>query len=469
MSSMSWVADKSSAELIPMLKNAYGALKDKEKDLMLAAEIGKSLLENNLRLKSSYENLLNHTRSIPPTTLPLPTPNPSLTTDYENHDEDRPFIPSRSTREAMIEVLEKKNVELSRRLDAATSEHERHGRNESKKQRRLEAEIKLLRSNLEIASNKIQELEDMNARQQHQQQQRQQRQQVVKEEQEDSMEEVVEEMLIKLDVLQDEHEEITQAKAQVEAKLTSTLKDLRKLKEQFETFQFTQKDYSVLCEAYDRQFDHIEELNKSLEDHKQVLQSLKERGINPSAHSTPAPSVYGRSEYSLRHTLLGELENEWLKGKQDLSTGPSDHPASMTRSLRDLTHFTEQSLGAFYSVPAESTLRSILSRASGIDKHLLDEALSLIHELELDDDMSTDDLVVYHPQSVNSLYPDLALMSSFQVDTFGQDSKTMMGRFRRLIRTLFHSVWRWCRFATVLTTAVLISVWNGPDKMITAY
>jgi len=31
MSSVSWMAEKSSNELIPMLKNAYSALKDKEK------------------------------------------------------------------------------------------------------------------------------------------------------------------------------------------------------------------------------------------------------------------------------------------------------------------------------------------------------------------------------------------------------------------------------------------------------
>lgn len=31
MSSISWMAEKTSSELIPMLKNAYSALKDKEK------------------------------------------------------------------------------------------------------------------------------------------------------------------------------------------------------------------------------------------------------------------------------------------------------------------------------------------------------------------------------------------------------------------------------------------------------
>ena len=31
MSSVSWMAEKSSTELIPMLKNAYSALKDKER------------------------------------------------------------------------------------------------------------------------------------------------------------------------------------------------------------------------------------------------------------------------------------------------------------------------------------------------------------------------------------------------------------------------------------------------------
>lgn len=33
MSSVSWMAEKTSSELIPMLKNAYTALKDKEKGM----------------------------------------------------------------------------------------------------------------------------------------------------------------------------------------------------------------------------------------------------------------------------------------------------------------------------------------------------------------------------------------------------------------------------------------------------
>ncbi|KAF7723780.1 hypothetical protein EC973_001693 [Apophysomyces ossiformis] len=525
MSSMSWMAEKSSTELIPMLKNAYSALRDKEKDLMLAAEIGKSLLENNLHLKSSYESLLQKTHCS--STSPFPTPSTSYESDliadddddddddsgHESEDDEAirhgmQFIPSRGTRDAMIEVLEKKNSELSMRLETVVAEQESVDRSNAKKQRKLEAEISALKANLDIATTKIQELQEMNARQQRleaaQQQQLSQEDQIY-------AEEMVDELLTKIDGIQTENEMILKSKAELEAKLAQTLADLRNLKKQCEQFQFTSEDHEALKEAYNRQFHYIAELNASLEEHRAVLQKLKDRGVNIYA-ATPTPSCCGTTietrSAAYRQTLLGELESEWLKknnntnnnnnNKQDGETptkrrSPSlvslSLPAALSeyslRSLRDISQFTEKSLMAFHHAPTELAYEAVLSTGS-IDRQCLDEALSLISRLEStgeedeaneDEDDDNDSAVDFSLSLCESLYPcgdlypdptTLECPRSI-LDQWAQAPKTFVGRIRRIVQRFFRAVWRWCRFAIVLVTAVLISVWNGPELMMIEY
>lgn len=475
-------------------------------DLMLAAEIGKSLLENNIKLKTSYEDLLQRSHRVDGS--PLPTPSTSLVTNEENdsgiddddHDEDDDddddgmrFVPSHRTREAMIEVLERKNSELSKRLEMAISEHENAGRANIKKTRKLEAEIEALKSNLEIATTKIQELEEMNQRQRRMEASQAATNTHLSQEAEDPM---VEELLLKIEQLETSNTTVAQTKAELESKLGTTLIDLRRLKQQFEQFQFTQSDYETLQEAYERQFRHIAELNESLEEHRGVLQKLKERGVNIySPKSTPVPSECGgdlgngRDGGYHRHTLLGELESEWLKQKREED---DDQPSRIffSPSASSVSHFTEKSLAAFHNMPND--FEAVLAKASGIDPQLLDEALGFINKLE--EEHSDDkclDLAEYDFQRANGdnvdddeafeegpyafdifpccdLYP-RASPVSFQLQQITDAPKSFLGRIRRLVRQFFRAVWRWCRFAVILTTAVLISVWKGPKDLLIEY
>ena len=134
---------------------------------MLAAEIGKSLLEHNLRLKSNYDSLLQSTT--PPITPSSSTSNKYIQEqpiiDISEEEHTMHFIPSRITREAMIEVLERKNADLTKKLELAMAEQDKLMKSNSKNTRKLENEISLLKSNLDIATTKMQELEEMNERQ----------------------------------------------------------------------------------------------------------------------------------------------------------------------------------------------------------------------------------------------------------------------------------------------------------------
>ncbi|KAI8974362.1 hypothetical protein BDB01DRAFT_729194 [Pilobolus umbonatus] len=466
MSSVSWMAEKTSNDLIPMLKNAYHALKDKERDLVLAAELGKSLLEHNLKLKANYDNLLK-------TSTPPITPSSSTETvviqdedsGIDSCDEDHTmrFIPSRGTRNAMIEVLERNNHEMSRKLEQAMQEQDALTKMNTKNTRKLENEIALLQSNLEIASNKIQELHSMNEKKKTSVEVK-----VVDEDQEV----LVDELYNEIDKAEKEKYEMEQSKLEIELKLATTLKDLRELRDQFEKFEFTQQDYEKLQEAYERQFDHINELNSSLEEHRGVLQKLKEKGVTVySPHSSAAPSEAGDEPQS---TLLGELESAWIKKNSTSLPNSLSGPF-----LRDLTDFTERSLVAFYQAPSVG-LESILSKATGLDQQVLDDTLSLIHQIEQEhyeekrlalynpEDISPYDLVAQDHLPEDHLYPEPPVFMPL-TQFVDQTATTFIEKLKEYVRKLFRVVWRWCRFTMILTTALLISAWQGPDSLLIAY
>lgn len=458
-------------------------------DLVLAAELGKSLLEHNLRLKSSYDSLLqSNTPPITPSSstaiqdgLDSGIDSPTSSDEDEEEEDTMRFVPSRGTREAMIEVLERKNTELQTKLEVAMQKQDESSRSNSKKTRQLENEISILQSNLDIASAKIQELQAMNERQRKMELSNSIT--TNKQQEEDIL---VDELYIEIDKIQLEKDLVAQSKSELESKLAATLKDLGDLKKQFEKFEFTQHDFDKLQEAYERQFNHIDELNRSLEDHRTILQKLKDKGINiHSTRSTPAPSCFGddHNQNEFRNTLLGELESEWMKNKTNsTTTTTTEDDESHMFQLRDFAEFTEKKMSAFYNVPSIG-FESVLSKATGIDQDLLDDALEFIDKIEREhnqekcmnlyntfDDMDDCDFGIFDEAFPSSdLYPSPLKPEQMQIQRFVNEPKTFVGRLRNHVIKLFNLVWRWCRFSMVLTTALLISAWQGPDSLLITY
>ncbi|KAI8098380.1 uncharacterized protein B0P05DRAFT_521686 [Gilbertella persicaria] len=401
----SWLR-KSPSELVPMLKNAYTTLKDKERDLRLAAEIGKSLLENNIALKSNYEDLLS--QSI------YPTPSNSYSLLDEQPQEDVTFMPSHTTREAMIEMLEKKNTELSTQLEQTVQTQEKQGRMHKKKERELETEIKFLKGSLDHATVKIQEMEEKT---------------MPKDSNKLSPphheEEDVSLLHEKIKHLRLENDQVYQSKLSMEEKLMKTLHDLRLLKQQVDQFQFTLHDHEQLQKSFEAQHTHIQELKASLEEHRTLLGQLKEQGV----------IYYEEEEYEEEESnqnLLSELHHAWLKGHEDNT----------------------------------NLLESILVQAGVVEKDALDDALSLIGRLEHEYDhkkfLKENGHWYDDNFSMVSTQQKAAIVTLLPPTPPPEQSLGLVGSVQRMVKQMLYFTWRWFRFTLIMTIAVFLSLKEGP-------
>lgn len=327
------------------------------------------------------------------------------------------LISQQRAREALIEELQNKNAEMKKMLDDALYKSTENSHNNEKTTRKLQNEIELLRSSLDIAAEKIQQLEESRHVQKR------------KDRSNDSVDAPLchmqgqpetGDLTAKIIEMHTRNDQLTTAKHAVEAKLNNALMDLQDLRQQLAQFQYDQQEYISLKEAYQRQFKHIEELTISLEDHRNTLSNLRACGIAWSPRHSPATSEYGNCYIADGHgrstdtsttnkppalnnslqmdlcmttpkqSLLYELENEWLKRlqKPDLSESQPDHGSSLSYTdieshsscenddrsnashtssidrLKQEACLTEHNLASLYNASSEYALEVILSCAA---------------------------------------------------------------------------------------------------------
>ncbi|KAI7872012.1 hypothetical protein BDF14DRAFT_1717632 [Spinellus fusiger] len=421
---LSWLNDKSPQELISLLRSAYAALKEKERDLVLAAEIGRSLLESNIQLTSDCDSLLQPA---------LPTPS----TSYDLLPR-HPTPLRHSTKEAMTEELQRKNSEINQQLDTVLAQQSQSDRAHARTTRQLQSQVTALRSSLQEANLKLNELDPSPAANPTA---RDTARDTGSHRRRPSLQ--VDRLLQKVTTLAQENVQVTTAKQHMEEQLHDTLKHFRRLQSDYEKVTLAHQAHQSLKTAYQNQFEHLHELNVSVQDHRHVLQRLQAKGVSiPSARSTSAASCHSSQSQSMaplyRQTLLAELETEWHQNHAkavvaDKNSMENSMESSMENSLEG-----EDRLG--YTTP-KLWLDSVLSKVGGMDPYMLEETLRYIHQLEEEHDVdqgrspSTQKIVMPTPQS-------------------------LMGK----VYGVFWSLWSWFRFVVVLMASVLFSLWNGPKE-----
>lgn len=440
-------------------------------DLLLAAEIGKSLLEHNTALKTDYDKLLQNVKN-----CELETQRAKSTVIYhEEHENNMRLISSKKAYDKIIESLESKNAEIQSMLDHTQQHAEQTDQAHLQRQRKLEAEIEALKANLDMAAQKVQELEENKQLQQERVRQLDEKKDYQQRQTEDL--ELLQELTMKMEEMCIENKHLQSSKRAVEEKLIVSLQDLERLRKEFERFELTNQGYTELHDAFERQTTHIRELNDSLEDHRLILSRLRDRGVWSPHHST-TPSVSGHqsifSAYASKQSLLGELEHAWSNSnklsKSQSETNLSSSKSALSEKLFDFASMTERNLTSFYHAPVDYAFDTLLSTVGIEDRSLFHEAEQFLSKAYSDYD---EDL--FEPEGNGTIYAEKDLYP--KTKPILQPNQTVMvpanevhkGLINRIIfhiRYAFRSIFRWCRFAIILTTAIFINLWKGPDLLL---
>ncbi|KAI8066398.1 hypothetical protein BC940DRAFT_302753 [Gongronella butleri] len=468
LSSWSWLADDTPRpELMRMLRSARASLREKEKDLTLAAEIGHHLLRSNHELQDQYDALC-----------------------LQQQDEVSRAHAARRQQQ-LVDQLQESNMELQRHLCDAQTETQQLERQYDRRARELQHDIELLQGHLGMAMQKMAELEEQQ-QEQHQVhdhawpwrhgQQQQQEQQAYRRrraslarEQMWRMDELAS-LERRMASLQAENTQLKHSKRVMQQRLNDAVQYVGEMQAQSQ--QHSQ--YQDLAAAYEVQARHVAQLHQALEDHRCELQHWQEKqelaqgqqhllwdspngnendhfGINnheimPSLFSNVPSLTSASSVASITHVapempnLMAELAmaNEKHNEIQKSSSSPPPLPLSIDYAL-----FSPSAKN-----PAENNNNKInkvnLAPPAATLPPTSRDHVDAPHDFGPLD--TTLVLTPYHlypsPHKVvinlsngttNSLKPSLSVVQRVQ---------------------------RWCRFAIVVTMAMIINVVEGPDAML---
>ncbi|KAK9763152.1 hypothetical protein K7432_010439 [Basidiobolus ranarum] len=475
------------SEVQRLLREAYSIITEKDKEITFAAKLRSRVLEENEILKSKYEEIIDylsehgffvaepdnsdHVEIMEPTQLqntPVNTIHPI-----------RPLSRRQSTRfeDESLTELEMINAELQSRLEVAIQDNAQHRKKNERKVRSLEADIRGLRTELEMATQTLSQLEDKN----YQLRQRKLIENHVRQH-DASDEQFIDQLIDKVSQLEELNASLETQKSDIEERLNGVLEGLEEARFRIEELEETQNEYNELQVAFERQSMHVAELSQSVEEQRSWIQGVFSQhsprsvpgtfnfqtsltspkmdlssalfGTAYSACNSPA----GTSQVSMRkrRTLLSELESEWYRNVTGRTpTGSIKSPNSVngfvSSTPRGVSVFSVTSSN--FNSPA--SLHSITSpNNSSISTSYLRDIFKYEEKSRLVSNCSSD--IPY----------DSEVQDDQVSDDEGEDSEEPLGWFRWIVNSIKGAVsymWRWCRFLFLLFTAVVIALCRGPN------
>ncbi|CAG8544297.1 13760_t:CDS:2, partial [Acaulospora morrowiae] len=488
--SVSMNMNKSQAELTALLKEAYNAIKEKERDLTLAAEIGKSLLENNISLKSKCEamatqlqqlqrdRIKNATFSLQagavnkPNVTQIAAPDSFMEFDESDNDStygrsssvDVPPINDSSKRGGSrvnyndlenIKELEIKNMQLQAQLDDAIRECSENEKTTKAKIRKMESEISYYQEEYSSASQKIEDLEKENERLKQKQKSEFWNLKYNK----NDNDAYLDTLHRKIADLEEQNETVERAKAEIERRLNRASKDLESLRESYNELADASKGYELLQVANREQELIINDLSETVEEQRAMIVSMRSgmysrtqsrsssfsesnimtnairRLSNPDGASLFGSANTGSQQSNgnkFRKTLLSELENEWF---------------------RELTIFQRD--GKKFGGNVESPMFSPVTSEGDLKNYFLSNGS------HLDDDISQIDYLSDG---------EFSFLEEFEDDDIPPRREWFWKRWIRWwIATIYmflSTIWKWCRFIVILIAALMMALYRGPDYIL---
>ncbi|CAG8447177.1 8309_t:CDS:2 [Diversispora eburnea] len=437
----SWNQNKSQAELTSLLKEAYNSLKDKERDLMLAAEVGKSLLENNIALKSQYDALKSQCETLAIQAQQLQRERIRATTFMlQAQSADKPNIPAIAPPRDALESSLIDNIPDFEESDSDSNagwstsvdfKNSLISQDLSRKNKR-EQDLQYYQEAHGLATQKIEELEKDNSRLLQKTRTEFWNTRLHNKSNVNANDTIVDELLQKIRDLEDQNNTVERAKSEIERRFNRVTQDLEILQEQYNELAEASNGFEILQVVNREQELHILELTESLEEQRAVVASVQSGMYSRQPSRSSSFSEGGMMSKALKRlsnpdslnlfgsmgtnkrTLLSELESEWFKNIQ------TDNKA-----------LTDPNDGLFS--PSLSALGD--DDISQLD-YLSDDEFSFLDELDDDDELAM------------------------------RKREWFWRRWLRSFYNFLRWVWRWCRFLVVLVAAVIMALYRGPDHIL---
>ncbi|KAG2236925.1 hypothetical protein BDF21DRAFT_489933 [Thamnidium elegans] len=243
-SSYAWVTERSPYELKSIFKTTFNSLLEKEKDLKLAAEVGKTLLENNAVLEQKYNNLQD---------------------EFNVHQQESNEIYKHKLQDNQhtIHHLETQNAELLKKYEATLDSKEKISRQNVTSQQKLTVQVNELYQSLEQAYEKIQQYEDYR--------QDYVKKMIVKEIDIVSNEDTTSdynELSNKIEHMMGQNQQLFKAKDNIQNQFHDTIIELKELQSQFTHVQQTKDQIAQLEDRFRYQESHIHQLTGLIEEYR---------------------------------------------------------------------------------------------------------------------------------------------------------------------------------------------------------
>ncbi|KAI8147789.1 hypothetical protein BJV82DRAFT_593362 [Fennellomyces sp. T-0311] len=501
-------------ELKLLYKKAHIELRAKEKDIKLAAELGRSLLENNLELKARYETVRQQRRASPELII---RPSTSiLTRSRDTHETasrwlqrvDSPtsddgstmrLISTQQAHEAIVRMLNEKNDAIQSSLDSTLADLEVARASGNDQIHKLQDEMERLQRELENAERTIERID-------------QQRQQESYRQRADTpISDLVDAQLKEqMNELEADNLRLQAAKAAAQNKLDQVTHSLHQWQQRIADYETIDNQCKEKQHACQYQVDEIARLTGNVEEYRSQLQRYRDNNLscnddekvlleNDQVEKLRPPVL--QPSMSTQTDLLSELERAWTKEHGNaLSPVPSPTISSVinrrvTQQLPSINNDDADGNEEYVSLlpndvqdvwskeldavhPLMSRMPSNKHYSSASSKSASTDAGSPAF-----DTPSTAYSSSFRPPSEKRCYAggeSLYAQLSFSGATGGRGRAFMAAAYHPRKRRLYNQqyqqqgilvlviqkIWGWYRFSFILFLAVLINLWQGPDAIL---
>ncbi|KAK9767643.1 hypothetical protein K7432_002409 [Basidiobolus ranarum] len=261
-------------ELKHRLRDAYRMLKEKNRDIVLAAEIGQSLLESNDKLKLEYELAM----------LTLKERTSFGEEAFESSDSSAKWESERNELYSQLSELERSNIDLQEKLEQTLHKASDNERENEKKMKQSEAQLAAVSRELENQLRKNEELEENNKRLANE------KGELIKGKKKfDTKDEQLEKVQILAHDLECVVKSLSVNKQELEAKLYAVMSENNVLQEKLMRYEEEMEEYHSIQDQYQEQSNELNEATYALEEARETIQALENRisVIEPESHQGP--------------------------------------------------------------------------------------------------------------------------------------------------------------------------------------